>query len=584
MTVHFKIEIADVHAHLYRVTLSLPKPLPEQRLSLPVWIPGSYMVREFSRHLIGMQARQGRRAIPLRQLDKCSWIADCRGSTELLLSYEVYAFDTSVREAYLDAQRGFFNGTGLCLRAEGHEHLPHRIELARLPEGWQIATAMPALGDDVFEAQDYDELVDHPFELGRFWRGSFEARGVSHEFIVAGAMPSFDGQRLLADTQRLCEAQIDFWHGKPTRGKADRRAPFERYVFMLNAVDDSYGGLEHRASTALIAARRDLPQLGQRDMNSNYAKLLGLISHEYFHSWNVKRMRPDAFASFDYSRENYTELLWFFEGFTSYYDDLFLVRTGLIDEARYLKQLATTFSAVLGAPGLDRMSVAQSSFEAWTKYYRQDENSPNAIVSYYAKGAMIALALDLVLRSQHGSSLDPLMRALWARSRGGPLSEADILAALTELAGSGCAEQLQAWVHGTGDLPLPALFEPLGVQWGHENPNLARRLGLKLNEGPQGIVVKQVMQGGAGMQAGLAAGDEILASNGWRLKRLEDAALTLGAEARPRLNLLVVRDQRVLSLDALLPAPDVVRGPVQLRLVDKQAARASSLRRAWLSP
>ncbi|MDT9001227.1 peptidase M61 [Paucibacter sp. APW11] len=577
--IHYKIEIADVHAHLYRVTLTLPAPAAEQRLSLPVWIPGSYMVREFSRHLSGFSARQGRREIDLQQLDKCSWLARCSGKAALVLSYQVYAFDTSVRAAFLDAERGFFNGTGLCLRAEGREAEAHQIELAGLPAGWQVASGMREIGKRRYEAADYDELVDHPFELGRFWRGRFEARGVAHEFVVAGALPSFDGERLLADSRRICEAQIDFWHAGASK------PPFDRYVFLLNAVDDSYGGLEHRASTALIAARRDLPRLGQGEMNEGYARLLGLISHEYFHTWNVKRLRPDVFARFDYSQENYTELLWFFEGFTSYYDDLFLVRAGLIDEARYLKLIAATFSGVLGVPGLHRMSVAQSSFEAWTKYYRQDENSPNAITSYYTKGSMIAMALDLTLRTaaKPRATLDSLMRALWQRSGGGgPVSEQDILQTLAQLGGAEAAEKLAAWVHGTGELPLPQLLEQLGLQWKSDKQTLAQRLGLRVSDSGGSINVKQVLQGSAAMAAGVCAGDEILASNGWRLKRLDDAALTLGGERQPRLQLLVCRDQRMLTLEALLPEQGPCGLPVKLSAAEKSTPRAARLRRDWL--
>src|SRR6185369_3450703 len=428
----YRIDIADAHAHLFRVTLTVPNPAPQQVLSLPVWIPGSYLVREFARHLSGLQAKQGSREVALTQIDKASWQADCEGRGALVVSYLVYAFDTSVRAAFLDARRGFFNGTSLCLRVEGREDEAHQLELKQLPRDWQVATAMmpvqvDAAGRGRYEAAHYDEFVDHPVEMGAFWRGQFKACGVAHEFVIAGALPDFDGERLLADAQRICEAAITFWHGR-------KKPPFERYVFMLNAVDDGYGGLEHRASTALIAARRDLPQLGKTELADSYVTLMGLISHEYFHTWNVKRLKPREFAPYDYTRENYTELLWFFEGFTSYYDDLLLLRAGLIDEARYLKLVAKTINGVLAVPGRKAQSVAQASFDAWVKYYRSDENTPNATISYYTKGSLVALALDLTLRSRQGS-LDEVLRLLWTRSGGGPIGEADICAALREVAG-----------------------------------------------------------------------------------------------------------------------------------------------------
>lgn len=581
-TIHYRIAVADPHAHRFEVTLTVPAPEPRQALSLPVWIPGSYLVREFSRHLGAVSARQGNREVLVTQTAKNRWEFDCAGRGALVVSYPVYAFDTSVRAAFLDAHRGFFNATSLCLRAHGKDQLPHRVELSGLPAGWEVATAMaPIEGAPLqFEAADYDELADHPFELGPFWRGEFIAGGVPHEFVVAGALPVFDGERLLRDAQKLCEAQIAFWHcgkGKP---------PMSRYVFLLNCTDDGYGGLEHRASTALIASRRDLPRLGQAEVSDGYVKLLGLISHEYFHTWNVKRLRPDVFERYDYEQENYTELLWFFEGFTSYYDDLFLVRTGLIDEARYLKLIAQTFTQVLGAPGRKHHSVARSSFEAWTKYYRQDENTPNAVVSYYAKGAMVALALDLSLRgaekSDKPASLDDLMRGLWKDTGGGPVDEARILGKLADLGGEAIAQTLSTWVHGTDDLPLPQLLERMGVRWCLDKPTLAQRLGLRVSESDGVVTVKQVLLDSAALAAGLSAGDEIVACNDWRVRKLDDLPLTLNHVDPQRLELLVARDQRMLSLALTLPTQDSAARPVCLGLLEKAPARAQSLRRAWL--
>ncbi len=585
--IHYRIATADLHAHRFEVTLTVPAPAARQAFSLPVWIPGSYLVREFSRHLGQVSARQGSRELTVHQTAKNRWEVDCSGRGALVISYPVYAFDTSVRAAFLDAQRGFFNPSSLCLRAHGKEALEHRIELTDLPDGWSVATGMARVDEAaaasatsapwVYRSADFDELVDHPFELGRFWRGEFIAAGVPHEFIVAGALPVFDGERLLRDAQRICEAQIAFWHCHKSP------PPMDRYVFLLNCVDDGYGGLEHRASTALIAARRDLPRLGQPDTSDGYVKLLGLISHEYFHTWNVKRLRPDVFEHYDYDQENYTELLWFFEGFTSYYDDLFLVRSGLIDEARYLKLISQTFTQVLSAPGRKHQSVARSSFEAWTKYYRQDENTPNAVVSYYAKGAMVAMALDLTLRSaERPSSLDELMRALWRETGGGPVSEARILARLTELGGEPVAQALSGWVHGTDDLPLAPLLERMGVRWGTDKPTLAQRLGLRVNEADGSLLIKQVLLEGAGLDAGLSPGDEIVACNGWRVRKLDDLVLTLDHAEPQRLSLLVARDQRMLDLSLRLPLQDSAAKPVVLAPLDKAPARAQGLRRAWL--
>jgi predicted metalloprotease with PDZ domain len=578
--ISYRIAIADAHAHLLRVTLTVPAPAPAQRLSLPVWIPGSYLVREFARHLSGIEARQGTRVVPLVQLDKTSWQADCSGRNPLVVSYLVYAFDTSVRSAFVDARRGFFNGTSVFLRIEGREGEPHAIELRGLPQGWQVATAMPAMtvdadGSGIYRAESYDALVDHPVELGSFWRGRFKAHGAAHELVVSGALPDFDGERLLADAQRICEAEIAFWHG------SDAKPPFDRYLFLLNAVDDGYGGLEHRASTALIAARRDLPQKGKSDTPDSYVTLLGLISHEYFHTWNIKRLKPREFVPYDYTRENYTELLWFFEGFTSYYDDLLLLRAGLIDDARYLKLVAKTINGVLAMPGRKAQSVAQSSFDAWVKYYRSDENTPNATISYYTKGSLVALALDLTLRSRQGS-LDEVLRLLWKRSEGGAIGEADVLQALHDVAGRSLADELQAWVHGTDDLPLQPLLEAFGVTWQTQPPTLAQRLGIRVSESAlTGIKVTNVLRGGAAERAGVSVGDELLAVDGWRIRRIDDVQRLLAGDTPG--SLCLSRDQRVLTLPLAVPKDAEAIGNIMLAPDAKPSRAALALRKAWLA-
>jgi predicted metalloprotease with PDZ domain len=571
----YRVELHDLHAHQFRITLTVPTPAAAQRLSLPVWIPGSYMVREFARHLSRLEARQGDKAVALTQQDKTTWQAACKGRAALTLSYLVYAFDTSVRTAFLDASRGFFNGTSLCLRVLGREAEPHAITLGELPRGWQVATSMPTQTKGGFVAADYDELVDHPFELGSFWRGAFEAHGVAHEFIVAGAWPGFDGERLIADAKKICETQIAFWHGgnKP-------KPPFERYVFLLNAVDDGYGGLEHRASTALISKRRDLPQQGVTVMTEGYTTLLGLISHEYFHAWNVKRMKPAELARIDYTRENHTPLLWFFEGFTSYYDDLLLLRAGLIDAPRYLRLVAKTVNTVATTPGREVQSVAEASFDAWTKYYRSDENTPNATVSYYAKGSLVALALDLTLRREGKATLDDVMRLLWQRSRGGPIDDGDIANAFKRIGGRSYAKEIAAWVRGSAELPLAALLEAAGIWLAAEKAGYAAALGLRLVEGTNGVQVKQVLAGSAAMRAGVSAGDELLAVDGWRIRRLDEAQQWL--EPGRDFELLLVRDQR---LQRLTVQPGSVAAAPQVALAltgGKAPARALALRKAWL--
>ena len=565
---HYCIEAADLNAHLFRVTLNIAQPDAQQVVSLPVWIPGSYLVREFAKNLQRLNAKQGRRQPAIQQLDKCSWQIDCKAGQPLTLSYEVYAFDNSVRTAWLDSQRGFFNGTSLCLRVHGQEDIPHQLQLQPVKgqTSWQAATGLTAVKTDkrgfgLYQAANYDELVDGPVELGAFWSGSFKACGIEHRFVVAGALPSFDGERLLADTQKICEAEIRFWHGKGAQ--AGRKAPHKNYVFMLNAVGDGYGGLEHRNSTALICNRRDLPRVGDHKTSEGYTTLLGLISHEYFHTWNVKQLRPDAFARYDYTQENYTPLLWFFEGFTSYYDDLLLRRADLIDDATYLKLLSKTINMVAQTPGRQVQTVAQASFDAWIKYYRQDENTPNATVSYYTKGALVALCLDLSLRTE-GHSLDEVMRGLWKRCKTGPMREQDVLDELQALTGRSWRKELQAWVHSTAELPLARLLEAQGIRIHAEPGNFAQHLGLRHADANGSVQVKGVLRGSAAELAGFATGDEWLGlevgargqHGHWRVNKLDDVPLLLGKERKAMA--LVSRDKLLLRLPLTVPQQSTV--------------------------
>ncbi len=571
--VHCRVAVQSTQAHLFAVTLTITQPAARQRMSLPVWIPGSYLVREFAQHLQHLRALQDGEPVPLTQLDKNTWQAQTNPDRPLVLSYEVYAFDASVRTAFLDSTRGFFNATSLCLRVTGQDDAAHALEISatHLPAGWQVATGLTpqhvdAAGVGSYLAQNYDELADCPVELGTFWCGAFTARGIPHRFVVSGAGGWFDGARLLADSQRICEAQIDFWHG------ANGAAPFKNYLFMLHASGDGYGGLEHHNSTALIAQRTDLPRLADKNSPADkapslkaidgYTTLLGLISHEYFHTWNVKRLRPIEFKRYDYDRENHTELLWFFEGFTSYYDDLFLRRAGLIDDTTYLQLVSKTFNQVQQTPGQRVQSVAQASFDAWLKYYRIQENTPNATVSYYTKGALVALCLDLTLRAEGKGSLDAVMRELWARSGGGPIREADVARALKRVGGRAFENELRHWVHGTADLPVLPLLAQTGAKVQHEKAPLAQQLGLRVSEANGAIALKNVLRGGAAEAAGMAAGDEWIGvefapgkrgqnAEAWRVNKLDEVNALRGPRAR--LTALVSRDKRLLRCPLTWP-------------------------------
>lgn len=575
-SLHYHVELHHLHAHQYRVTLRIATPAAQQLVSLPVWIPGSYLVREFAKNLQELNARQNGQPIAVQQLSKHQWQLDCSANAPVELSYLVNAYDTSVRTAWLDQRRGFFNGTSLLLRVHGQEAQPHQLRIspsAQVPD-WKLATGLSAVevdaqGFGTYTAGNYDELVDCPIEMGNFWSSSFTARGVPHRFVVAGAPASFDGERLLRDTQKICEAEIDFWGV----------APHSSYVFMLNVTHDGYGGLEHCNSTALICSRSDLPRQGVDKASDGYVQLLGLISHEYFHTWNIKRLRPAELVPYNYDQENYTELLWFFEGFTSYYDDLLLRRAGLIDNATYLKLITKTLNQVQQTPGRKVQSVAQSSFDAWVKYYRQDENTANATVSYYTKGALVAMSLDLKLRQEGQTTLDAVMRALWQRCQGSAMSEADVLTVLQALTGRSWEAELQVWVHGTQELPVTELLAAHGVAADADQPVPAQALGLRVQES-HSVLIKQVLRGGLAEQAGMMAGDEWygieIAGQGWRLGKLEELAM-YAPQGTTSITALVARDRQLLRLTLPLPQASAPLSNYKLRVQDEAAVNR------WLS-
>lgn len=548
----YRVTPIDPDGHVFQVTVTIDAPDPQGQLfSLPTWIPGSYLIREFAKNIVTMRAYAGPpRALtdaidaatpapqapsaddedlPITKVDKASWrVATGDGVATLTVQMQVYAWDLSVRTAYLDRTRGFFNGSSLFLQPHGREQAACMLTLERpagaLYRNWRVATTLPryktrpgAFG--TYMAANYDALIDHPIELGEFLTVEFDACGTPHDIVLAGRFDA-DTDRLRADVSKICDAIIRLFEPEAAR------APFDRYQFQCAVVGDGYGGLEHRDSTALLFSRNDLPFKGMQAPTDGYRGLLGLFSHEYFHAWHVKRIKPAAFSPYDLSRESYTSLLWLFEGFTSYYDDLMLLRSGVIERDDYLKALAKTMSQVMRGTGRLKQSVADSSFDAWTKYYRQDENAPNAIVSYYTKGALVGLCLDLSIRaaSQGKKSLDDVMRALWQtygadferHQRGLPDEQAFI--ALAERAtGVKLRKLTELAVFGTSDLPLQTLLARFGVSIDWEASSKGPSLGVKSLGRADGVLLQQVLSGAAAHRGGLSAGDLLIAADGIRL-------------------------------------------------------------------
>lgn len=587
--IRYRIQPIRPEAHLFSVCCEIADPSPKgQIFSLPAWIPGSYMIREFARNIVSITAESDGHSIPLHKLDKHTWRSGpVAVGRPLRVCYEVYAWDLSVRTAHLDQTHGFFNGTSVFVLPEGMAERECLVEIVR-PKGdaykhWAVATAMDEArgpsgaarrhGFGLYRAAGYDELIDHPVEMGEFTLASFEAGGIPHEIVLTGHHDC-DLERLCADLSRVCQWQIDLFGAPP---------PMSRYLFLTMVVGEGYGGLEHRASTALLTSRDDLPYRGMKGSSDGYRQFLGLCSHEYFHSWNVKRIKPAAFVPYDLSHENHTRLLWAFEGITSYYDDLALVRSKVFSAEEYLAQVAKTANNVLRGSGRHRQSVAESSFDAWTKYYRQDENAPNAIVSYYTKGALIALCLDLQLRiaTKGRQSLDDLMRAMWVRygKTGVGVPEDGVFELLAEMAGSRLAHWLRKAVEGTEDLPLVRLLKAVAVSVRHVPASTLGRIGVKLASGEK-VKLASVYDGGAAQEAGLSAGDVIIAMDGLKVSTSSFETRLQRVSSGETVRIHAFRRDELMTFDLVPVDPPATE--LSLGLSERAKSDALALRRAWL--
>ena len=595
----YSIRVADATAHLYEVALTIESPDPDgQSLRMPAWIPGSYMIRDYARNVVSIRAESDGLDVPLEKTDKSTWRA-APVSRPLTIVAEIYAYDDSVRGAHLDNTHAYFNGTCVFFEVAGQEASPCELEIVRPDESfarqWRVATSMrrkDAADYDfgIYEADDYAELIDHPVEIGELVIGEFTARGIPHAIAIRGRTRC-DMARLCHDLTTLCEHHLDFL-GAP--------ADLDRYLFLLNAPGKGYGGLEHRWSSSLVAARDSLPTRGDDSVSEGYRSFLGLVSHEYFHLWNVKRMKPDAFTPYDLSSESHTGLLWVFEGITSYYDDLALLRAGLINEASYLELIGRTITRVLRGAGRKRQSVAESSYDAWTRFYKQDANGPNAIVSYYAKGSLVALALDLKLRAETSNavSLDDCMRECWRRygETGTGMPEDGFEAVCTELSGLDLGDFFDATVRGTGELPLEQLLGSHGIDMrlraatsrgdagGKAPPNSGApvvSLGALLRTVDGRLEFASIANGGSAENAGVAPGDVAVALDGIALTEANVDSRLKGLRVNDRADLVVFRGDELLTLPMTFrAAPEDTCWLAPSSDVD---AEVEGRRAAWLS-
>ncbi len=547
----YRVSMPNPHSHLFEVEADFPSTsLSDLTVCLPVWTPGSYLVREYSRHVQDFEVtdRTGTR-LPFTRIDKRSFRIVSRGA-EVRCRYRVYANELTVRTSHLDGSHGYFNGATLFFYSEHLRLEPHRVEIAA-PPTWRVTTTLRRDGAG-FLAADYDELIDSPVELGPTKPLEFVAAGKPHEVALWGEL-QLDERRLLNDLTRIIETEAALFEGLPN----------ERYVFFLYGTDRGRGGLEHKASTALLYPRAGL------STPRGWEDFLTLCAHEYFHLWNVKRIKPKRFVPFDYSQENYTQLLWFFEGGTSYYDSLVTRRAGCLSPSRYLTRLGETLTTVHAAPGRRIMSLTEASLVAWTKHYRPDENTNNTSVSYYVKGEIVCALLDLTIRRATGSrrSLDDVLRLLWKRfgdESGVP--ENGVEATASEVAGIDLGPFFERALRSTEELDL-SVFDTVGLEAksrtrespsdkGGTPPRKSERTEGWLGITSRGAFVATVQAGSPAMDAGLYADDEVCALDG--LKCDAAALITRCEEKRPGevVKVTLFRRERLLEVSVMLgPKP-----------------------------
>ncbi len=592
MTVLYHVTPEHPREHLYRVRCTVSEPDPAgQVFHLPSWIRGSYLVRDFAKHVLRLQASSEGHDVAIERLDKRSLrCAPVRGA--LQLDYQVYAYDESVRKAWLDMRRGFFNGSSLFYCPAGRDRAGFELVLERPSEPqlsqWRVATTLPVIDVDEsgfgrYRADDYEALIDHPIEMGAYRQLDFDVDGVPHALVLSGRV-ALDEARVLNDLARICRVEREMFGHEPA---------LERYLFLTNVVASGYGGLEHRSSTALICARGDFPQVGDPRFSRDYRNFLGLCSHEYFHLWNVKRIAPQRFLDSDLSAEAYTRDLWHYEGVTSYYDDLFLLRAGILVPESYLDVVAETATRLQRTPGRAVQTLADASFEAWIKHYQPDENTPNQAVSYYVKGALVALCLDLLLRRDSAITLDDVMRQLWrdygARERGVP--EGALEAVAQQLSGLDLRSYFDLAIRSTAELPLAECLADFGVRavtrvacgdtdlgGRSAGPEARVSLGLRLRAGE--LRVAQIFSEGAAALAGLAAGDQLVALDGLRLSAATWGARLQSLTPGQRYSMHLFRNDELLEVSVV---PQAAPADTWTLTLDAEASGDVLRRRqAWL--
>jgi predicted metalloprotease with PDZ domain len=509
-TICYQVSLPQPASHLFEVVLQIKNwQSPVLDLHMPVWTPGSYLIREYAKQLqdFSAVATNKERYLRSQKISKNQWQIETLDNSEITVRYRIFANELSVRTNHLDTTHGYFNGAALFFFIPGLEKEPIQVTIVPPQEDWQVTTTLPLVAgnQNTFEAKDFDTLVDSPFEIGRHQLYDFSVFEKPHQLAIWGK-GNANAERIIEDTKKIIEVEAKLFNG----------LPYDRYLFLLHLSNSGFGGLEHKDSCSLIYNR-----FGFR-AKDKYNRFMQLVAHEFFHLWNVKRIRPKALEKFDYDRENYTTSLWFSEGTTSYYDLLIPLRAGIYNISTFFDNLGKEISKFLTTPGRKIQSVSEASFDAWIKLYRRDANSDNSQISYYLKGELVSLLLDLLIRSRHQNqrSLDDVMRQMWqnfGKEEIGFTPE-QLKATIESVADTDLSDFFKRYIDGTDDLPFNEYLEHFGLELipiKEEDPS--PYIGLKVTAENSKTKINFVEFNSPAWLAGIDPGDELLAIEGMRI-------------------------------------------------------------------
>ncbi len=569
--IYFEISFTEPQAHYIDVSMTVTGISQGQlELIMPVWTPGSYLIREFSKNVEAFKVISNGKPLYFQKLRKNSWLINTKNITAITVAYRVYAFEVSVRTSFVDSSHAFLSPAGIFLYPEGMLDLSSKIQIIPYSNWKTVSTGLETIDNKAycFYAPNFDTLYDSPFEVGNQHVFSFTAAFVLHEVAMYGG-GMYHEETLTADFTRIIEEETIIFSENPNK----------RYMFIIHNFNQGSGGLEHGNSTVLGVSRAAYVT------EKTYQDFLGLVSHEYFHLWNVKRLRPEALGPLDYQQENYTTSLWIAEGFTAYYDNLILRRAGLISVENYLKLIAADIINIENLPGRKIQTVTEASFDTWIKFYRPNENSPNSTVSYYVKGSLIALCIDLLIIHETNAerSLDDVMKRMYERfykteNRG--YTEAEFKMVLEDVAGTSLNHIYEHYINGLEELDYNHYLGYAGLRLRICPPEIkplpTTGFTAVLNAGK--LLVTQVERDTAAWIEGINVNDELLAINGNRIIDLEKSLqFQLPGDI---IDLTLVRDGRLLQIPLTLQNQHKIK--YQIEEMWEPSSLQISVRDKWL--